>query len=112
GRTTRETLASACRIVRFVWTGTDPFGTGFGGPLGSARPQTGSTTDTLGAWVSSLRAAAPAATLDMFTGSQPTSSSRASYPSPQAWSCWELCSVQASPLDGSAAAVIEVSRSL
>jgi hypothetical protein len=37
----------------FVWTGTNPFGTGFGGPLGSARPQTGSTTDTLGAWVSS-----------------------------------------------------------
>src|SRR5262249_30690592 len=37
----------------FVWTGTNPTGTGFGGPLGSARPQTGSTTDTLGAWVSS-----------------------------------------------------------
>jgi hypothetical protein len=37
----------------FVWTGTNPTGTGFGGPLGSARPQTGSTTDTLNAWVSS-----------------------------------------------------------
>ena len=37
----------------FVWTGTNPFGTGFGGPLGSPRPQTGSTTDTLGAWVAS-----------------------------------------------------------
>jgi len=37
----------------FVWTGTNPTGTGFGGPLGSARPQTGSTTDTLGAWISS-----------------------------------------------------------
>jgi hypothetical protein len=37
----------------FVWTGTNPTGTGFGGPLGSARPQTGSTTDALGAWVSS-----------------------------------------------------------
>jgi hypothetical protein len=37
----------------FVWTGTNPTGTGFGGPLGSGRPQTGSNTDTLGAWVSS-----------------------------------------------------------
>ena len=37
----------------FVWTGTNPTGTGFGGPLGSERSQTGSTTDTLGAWVSS-----------------------------------------------------------
>jgi hypothetical protein len=37
----------------FVWTGTNPFGTGFGGPLGSPRPQTGSTTDILGAWVAS-----------------------------------------------------------
>jgi hypothetical protein len=37
----------------FVWTGTNPTGTGFGGPLGSARPLTGSTTDTLIAWVSS-----------------------------------------------------------
>jgi len=39
--------------VFFVWTGTNPFGTGFGGQLGSARPQTGSTTDTGGAWISS-----------------------------------------------------------
>ena len=39
--------------VFFVWTGTNPFGTGFGGPLGSARPQTGATTSTDGAWVSS-----------------------------------------------------------
>lgn len=37
----------------FVWTGTNPFGTGLGGPLGASRPQTGSTTDTNGAWVSS-----------------------------------------------------------
>ena len=37
----------------FVWTGTNPTGTGFGGPLGSPRPQTGSTTDTGGAWTSS-----------------------------------------------------------
>jgi hypothetical protein len=37
----------------FVWTGTNPFGTGFGGPLGSARPQTGATTSINGAWVSS-----------------------------------------------------------
>jgi hypothetical protein len=39
----------------FVWTGTNPFGTGFGGPLGSPTPQTGSTTDTGNAWVSSGR---------------------------------------------------------
>ena len=39
----------------FVWTGTNPTGTGFGGPLGSGTPQVGSTTDTLGAWVSSGR---------------------------------------------------------
>jgi PEP-CTERM motif len=37
----------------FVWTGTNPTGTGFGGPLGSARPQTGSAIDTGVAWVSS-----------------------------------------------------------
>jgi hypothetical protein len=37
----------------FVWTGTNPAGTGFGGPLGAARPQVGSTTDTDGAWISS-----------------------------------------------------------
>jgi hypothetical protein len=37
----------------FVWTGTNPTGTSFGGPLDSARPLTGSTTDTLVAWVSS-----------------------------------------------------------
>ena len=39
----------------FVWTGTNPAGTGFGGPLGSLTPQVGSTTDTSGAWVSSGR---------------------------------------------------------
>ena len=37
----------------FVWTGTNPFGTGFGGPLGSAMPQTGASTDTGSSWVSS-----------------------------------------------------------
>jgi hypothetical protein len=37
----------------FVWTGTNPTGTGFGGPLGAPRPQVGSITDTGGAWVSS-----------------------------------------------------------
>ena len=41
--------------VSFVWTGTNPTGTGFGGPLGSGTPQVGSTTDTNGAWVSSGR---------------------------------------------------------
>jgi hypothetical protein len=39
----------------FVWTGTNPTGTGFGGPLASVTPQVGSTTDTGGAWVSSGR---------------------------------------------------------
>jgi hypothetical protein len=41
--------------VNFVWTGTNPTGTGFGGPLGSGTPQVGSATDTNGAWVSSGR---------------------------------------------------------
>jgi PEP-CTERM motif len=42
--------------VFFVWTGTNPFGTGFGGPLGSPpTPQVGSTTQTGDAWVSSGR---------------------------------------------------------
>lgn len=39
--------------LNFVWTGTNPTGTGFGGPLGTLRPQVGSSTDTGGAWVSS-----------------------------------------------------------
>ena len=42
--------------VFFVWTGTNPFGTGFGGPLGSLpTPQVGSATDTGDAWISSGR---------------------------------------------------------
>ena len=39
----------------FVWTGTNPFGTGFGGPLGSATPQTGSPFDTFDSWIDSGR---------------------------------------------------------
>jgi hypothetical protein len=39
----------------FVWTGTNPTGTGFGGPLGSPTPQTGATTDTAASWISSGR---------------------------------------------------------
>lgn len=39
----------------FVWTGTNPTGTGFGGPLGVPTPQVGSSTDTDGAWTSSGR---------------------------------------------------------
>ena len=35
-------------VHTFVWTGTNFFGTGFGGPLGSATPQTGANTDTAG----------------------------------------------------------------
>ncbi len=42
--------------VFFVWTGTNPLGTGFGGPLGSPpTPQVGSVTDTGDAWISSGR---------------------------------------------------------
>jgi hypothetical protein len=42
--------------VFFVWTGTNPFGAGFGGPLGSLpTPQVGSATDTGDAWISSGR---------------------------------------------------------
>lgn len=37
----------------FVWTGTNPFGTGFGGALGDTRPQVGSIIFTNDAWVSS-----------------------------------------------------------
>ena len=50
-------LDLAANLVQtFVWTGTNPTGTGFGGPLGSPpTPQVGSTTDTNGAWVSSGR---------------------------------------------------------
>jgi hypothetical protein len=40
-------------LQTFVWSGTNPFGTGFGGPLGSRRPQTGSTTDPGAAWIDS-----------------------------------------------------------
>jgi hypothetical protein len=42
----------------FVWTGTNPTGTGFGGPLGAPTPQVGSDTDTDGAWISSGRSPA------------------------------------------------------
>ena len=37
----------------FVWTGTNPFGTGFGGALGDTRAQVGSIIFTNDAWVSS-----------------------------------------------------------
>lgn len=37
----------------FVWTGTNPFGTGFGGALGDTRAQVGSIIFTHDAWVSS-----------------------------------------------------------
>ena len=50
-----DLAANAVSPFNFVWTGTNPFGTGFGGPLGSPTPQLGSTTDANGAWVSSGR---------------------------------------------------------
>jgi hypothetical protein len=50
-------LDLAANLVQtFVWTGTNPTGTGFGGPLGSPpTPQVGSTTDSDGAWIDSGR---------------------------------------------------------
>ena len=49
-------LDLAANLVQtFVWTGTNPFGTGFGGPLGALTPQVGSTTDSGGAWIDSGR---------------------------------------------------------
>ena len=42
-------------VQTFVWTGTNPFGSGFGGPLGALTPQVGSTTDSGGAWIDSGR---------------------------------------------------------
>jgi hypothetical protein len=39
----------------FVWTGTNFFGSGFGGPLGSSTPQVGSPFDTIDSWVASGR---------------------------------------------------------
>jgi PEP-CTERM motif len=48
-----DLAANAVPPFSFVWTGTNPNGTGFGGPLGTSRPQVGSTTDTDGAWISS-----------------------------------------------------------
>ena len=47
---------AATLVQTFVWTGTNPTGTGFGGPLGSPpTPQVGSTTDSDGAWIDSGR---------------------------------------------------------
>ena len=42
-------------VQTFSWTGTNPLGTGFGGPLGSPTPAVGATTDADGAWVDSGR---------------------------------------------------------
>jgi len=39
----------------FVWTGTNPFGTGFGGPLGASTPQVGSSSDSDSDWIASGR---------------------------------------------------------
>jgi hypothetical protein len=39
----------------FVWSGTNPFGTGFGGPLGSPTPLVGSPFFTNDAWIASGR---------------------------------------------------------
>jgi hypothetical protein len=40
-------------VVVNWWTGANPTGTAFGGPLGAPRPQVGSNIDTGGAWISS-----------------------------------------------------------
>jgi hypothetical protein len=42
-------------VQTFVWTGTNFFGTGFGGPLEASTPQVGSSSDTNDAWIDSGR---------------------------------------------------------
>lgn len=42
-------------IRAFVWTGTNPTGTGFGGPLGTATPLVGSAIDSDNDWIASGR---------------------------------------------------------
>jgi hypothetical protein len=66
----------------FVWTGTNPFGTAFGGPLGSATPQTGSPFDTLDSWVASGRS--PAGDLRPFYGISSVLTVPQSVPEPSA----------------------------
>jgi hypothetical protein len=46
---------AASPVLTFIWSGTNPFGTGFGGPLGSQTPSVGSTTDVGDAWIDSGR---------------------------------------------------------
>lgn len=46
---------AASPVLTFVWTGTNPTGTGFGGPLGTPTPSVGATTDSGGAWTASGR---------------------------------------------------------
>jgi hypothetical protein len=42
-------------VQTFVWTGTNSFGTGFGGPLGALTPQVGFSSDSNAAWTTSGR---------------------------------------------------------
>ena len=42
-------------VHTFVWTGTNFFGTGFGGALGTTTPQVGATDDSVDSWVTSGR---------------------------------------------------------
>jgi hypothetical protein len=42
-------------VQTFAWTGTNPTGTGFGGPLGTPTPQVGSTIDSDADWIASGR---------------------------------------------------------
>jgi hypothetical protein len=44
-----DLAANPVSSLNFVWTGPNPTGTAFRGPLGAARPEVGSTTDTGGA---------------------------------------------------------------
>ena len=53
-------------VHTFVWTGTNFFGTGFGGALGTVTPQVGSTNDTVDTWVASGRS--PSGDLRPFYG--------------------------------------------
>jgi PEP-CTERM motif len=49
----RDLAGNPVDSLFFVWTGTNPTGSGFGGPLGAPSPQVGSSTGTDGTWISS-----------------------------------------------------------
>src|SRR5262249_31299985 len=50
-----DLAANPVSPITFVWTGTNPTGTGFGGPLGTPTPLVGSTIDSDDDWIASGR---------------------------------------------------------